>query len=60
MVEDMAKNLAPAAALGMTTAWVRNDLDWAAADSDGDHIHYVVDDLASFLAAAAPPTSATR
>ena len=34
MVEDIARNLAPAAELGMTTAWVRNDLDWAASDAD--------------------------
>src|SRR5713101_3169939 len=52
MVEDMAKNLAPAAQLGMTTAWLRNPLDWAAAESDGDYIHHLVDDLAGFLAAA--------
>jgi putative hydrolase of the HAD superfamily len=52
MVEDMAKNLAPAAALGMTTAWVKTDVDWAALASDADHINYVVDDLAGFLAAA--------
>jgi len=49
MAEDMAKNLVPAAALGMTTAWVRNQVDWAAAASDGDHIHHVVDDLGRFL-----------
>jgi len=53
MIEDIARNLAPAAALGMTTAWVRNGLDWAAADADSDYIHHVVDDLAGFLAAAA-------
>ena len=53
MVEDMARNLAPAAALGMTTAWLQNQLDWAAAEAEGDHIHHVVDDLAGFLAAAA-------
>jgi putative hydrolase of the HAD superfamily len=52
MVEDMAKNLAPAAALGMTTAWVRTEIDWAAIASDADYIHYVVEDLAGFLAAA--------
>jgi putative hydrolase of the HAD superfamily len=52
MVEDMAKNLAPAAALGMTTAWVKTGVDWAATGSDADHINYVVDDLAGFLAAA--------
>lgn len=53
MVEDIARNLVPAAALGMTTAWVRNPLDWAAADADGDYIHHIVDDLAGFLVAAA-------
>jgi putative hydrolase of the HAD superfamily len=54
MVEDMAKNLVPAATLGMTTAWVRNSVDWAAAGSKGDHIHHVVDDLGGFLADICP------
>jgi putative hydrolase of the HAD superfamily len=53
MIEDIARNLAPAEALGMTTAWLRNELDWAAGGADGDYIHHVVDDLAGFLAAAA-------
>jgi len=53
MIEDIARNLAPAATLGMTTAWLRNGQDWAVAESDGDYIHHVVDDLAGFLAAAA-------
>jgi putative hydrolase of the HAD superfamily len=52
MVEDMARNLAPAAELGMTTAWMRNGLDWAAAESDRDYIHHIIDDLAGFLGAA--------
>src|ERR1700736_3579746 len=52
MIEDMAKNLVPAAALGMTTAWVRTPLDWAAAGSEGGHIHHVINDLGAFLAAA--------
>lgn len=57
MVEDMAKNLVPAAALGMTTAWVPHGADWAA-EGQGEHIHYVVERLAPWLAAAAerPPT----
>ena len=49
MVEDMAKNLIPAAALGMTTVWVRTDSDWARDQSEGGHIHHVVDDLADWL-----------
>ena len=52
MVEDMAKNLAPAAELGMTTAWVRNPADWGANGADGGHIHHIVDDLGAFLSAA--------
>jgi putative hydrolase of the HAD superfamily len=53
MIEDIAKNLIPAAALGMTTAWVRGTIDWATHGSEGAHIHYVVDDLGQFLGAAA-------
>jgi putative hydrolase of the HAD superfamily len=53
MVEDMAKNLVPAAALGMTTAWVRNSAEWAVAGAEGDHIHHIIDDLGRFLRDAA-------
>jgi len=60
MVEDIATNLVPAAALGMTTAWVRGSVDWAAAGSEGGHIHYVVDDLGKFLAAAPRATAAAE
>jgi len=52
MVEDMARNLVPAATLGMTTAWVRNPADWAADGCEGGHIHHIVDDLAAFLGTA--------
>jgi putative hydrolase of the HAD superfamily len=54
MFDDIAKNLVPAAALGMTTAWVRHAADWAADGAAGDHLHYIVDDLAGFLAGTAP------
>jgi putative hydrolase of the HAD superfamily len=53
MVEDMAKNLAPAAALGMTTVWLRGTVDWAVEGADGDHVHHIVDALAPWLAAVA-------
>lgn len=53
MVEDIARNLAPAAALGMTTVWVRSEADWSRPDSGGvghgDHIHHVTDDLVDWL-----------
>jgi len=49
MVEDMAKNLAPAAALGMRTVWLRSDYDWARDSAESDHVHHVADDLVGFL-----------
>jgi len=53
MVEDMAKNLVPAAALGMTTIWVKGGPHSEVPDEAAGHIHHAVDDLAGFLAAAA-------
>jgi putative hydrolase of the HAD superfamily len=49
MVEDMAKNLPPAAALGMTTVWVKGGPH---AEDDGHRafIHHEVEALAPFLA----------
>jgi len=52
MAEDIARNLEPAAQLGMTTAWLPTESDWAVAESDKDYIHHVVHDLAGFLATA--------
>ena len=51
MVEDMARNLAPAAALGMKTVLVHNASDWAAEGAEGDWIQHRTDDLAGWLAA---------
>jgi putative hydrolase of the HAD superfamily len=59
MVEDIARNLVPAAALGMTTAWVCTAADWATAGSDGDHIHHIVEDLGAFLTEAVALRGAT-
>lgn len=53
MIDDIAKNLVPAAALGMSTAWVRHAAEWSGEGAAGDHIHYVIDDLAGFLTGAA-------
>jgi putative hydrolase of the HAD superfamily len=57
MVEDIARNLVPAAALGMTTLWVRSEADWARPDhggvGTGQHIHHVTDDLVGWLGALA-------
>ena len=49
MVEDMAKNLRPAADLGMITVWLRHNKDWSSEDSVGGHIHHEIDDLKLWL-----------
>jgi len=49
MVEDIARNLVPASRLGMTTVWLRNDTAWGRAESDGDHVDHVIDDLTEWL-----------
>jgi putative hydrolase of the HAD superfamily len=58
MIEDMARNLAPAAALGMTTVWLRGTIDWALEGAEADYVHHIADSLAPFLAgiAAAAPS----
>src|SRR5690606_10088004 len=47
MVEDIAANLAPAHALGMTTIWLRGELEWAQPAPGHGDIDHVVDDLPS-------------
>jgi len=49
MVEDMAKNLKPAAELGMTTVWLRHDLEWSSDGAAGGHVHHEIADLTAWL-----------
>ncbi len=51
MFEDIARNLRPAAALGMTTVWVPGMTEWSHEDSEGDHIHHRTEDLTAWLTA---------
>ncbi len=51
MVEDIARNLEPAAALGMTPVWVRTENDWGREHSDAEYVHHVIDDVADWLGA---------
>ena len=52
LIEDLPRNLVPAAALGMTTVLVKTDSEWAQDLAEGDHIHHVTDDLPAWLDAA--------
>ena len=54
MFEDMARNLMPAHALGMTTVWINNGSHWSQQGPQFPlvarrHIHHEIDDLAEFL-----------
>ncbi len=49
MIEDIARNLAPAAALGMTTVWLRNESPVGGQGAGGNHVHHVIDDLVAWL-----------
>ncbi len=48
-VEDMARNLAPAKALGMTTVWVDNGSEQAGAGADQSFIDYRTQDIGAWL-----------
>lgn len=48
-VEDMARNLVPAKALGMTTVWVNNGSELGDWDREAHAIDYEVEDLAAWL-----------
>jgi putative hydrolase of the HAD superfamily len=60
LFEDTAANLAPAAALGMTTVLVRPGEDGAVNNPDAPHIHHVTDDLAAWLTGAAGDPEAAK
>jgi putative hydrolase of the HAD superfamily len=49
MVEDMARNLAPAKALGMVTVWIDNGSDQASHAADPAMIDYRITDIAEWL-----------
>ena len=48
--EDMARNLKPAKALGMTTLWIDNGSERGADEADDGFIDYRTDDLTDWLA----------
>ncbi len=53
MIEDLPRNLVPAAALGMTTVLVKGNHELTEIAAAGDHIHHVTEDLVAWLDIAA-------
>ncbi len=50
MIEDMSKNLKPAAELGMTTVWLRHDMEWSSDGANNRHVDHQIDNLSDWLA----------
>ena len=48
-VEDMARNLKPAKAIGMTTVWVNNGSEQATPDTDRSFIDFEISDVGHWL-----------
>jgi len=48
-VEDMARNLKPAKAIGMTTVWVNNGSEYGAHEADRSFIDYEIHDVGHWL-----------
>ena len=59
-LEDMARNLVPAAALGMTTVWVAHDGEWGRDGAEEGDIHHVAEDLVTWLQWAGKGQAARR
>ena len=51
MIDDIPRNLKPAAEIGMTTVWKKTDAEWAVDAEVSDYIHHVTDDLLAWLQA---------
>lgn len=49
MIDDIARNLESAAALGMTTVWMKTDAEWAQGVAPEAHIHHVTGDLLGWV-----------
>ena len=49
MIEDMAVNLKPASAMGVTTVWLRDGADGPGSGGDTDHVDFIELDLKTFL-----------
>jgi putative hydrolase of the HAD superfamily len=56
--DDMARNLVPAKALGMTTVWVDNGSERGGHAADPDMIDFTVPDIAGWLAGMEPAPTA--
>ena len=55
MIEDIARNLAPAAALGMTTVWLRTPTPWGNEPAPEGAVHHEIEDLGAWISGLGGP-----
>lgn len=53
MIDDIARNLEPAAALGMKTVWMKTGAEWAREIEPEAHIDHVIGDILPWVAGVA-------
>jgi len=49
MIDDIARNLEPAARLGMTTVWMKTGAEWSRETTIDGHIHHVTGDIMAWV-----------
>ena len=49
MIDDIARNLRPASALGMTTVWMQTNAEWAETSDVEDFIDITINDISTWL-----------
>ena len=52
MIDDIARNLEPAAMLGMTTVWMRTGAEWAQDVEPEAYIDHIIGDLLHWVRGA--------
>lgn len=58
MIDDIARNLEPAAGIGMKTVWMQTRAEWARDVSPETHIHQVTGDITGWVKSALAARSA--
>ena len=49
MIDDISRNLEPAARLGMTTIWMKTGAEWSLDSQIDEHIHHITGDIMSWV-----------
>ncbi len=49
MIDDISRNLEPAAQIGMTTVWLKTGAEWSLDSEIDGHIHHVAADIMSWV-----------